>query len=117
MCKLPRIFSGCAIADAAVRAAPTSGHLGRSQPETPHMKTLFTTSFLAAALALTGCSAGTDHPVDGESTEGASDALSAYGKKLVGAWKVHTPGSFEFDELVLESNGKFFWHHNIVCIK
>ncbi|MEO7097467.1 MAG: hypothetical protein ABI175_29670 [Polyangiales bacterium] len=81
------------------------------------MRSLITTSFLAATLAVFGCSAGTDHSVDDETTEGASDALSVYGKKLVGAYKVHTPGSFEIDELVLEAGGDWFWHHNIFCIK
>jgi hypothetical protein len=79
------------------------------------MRSLFTTSILAAAIALVGCSAGTDHSVDDETTEGASDALSVYGKKLVGAWKVQVPGSFEIDELVLEAGGSWFWHHDIYC--
>jgi hypothetical protein len=81
------------------------------------MRSSILTSILAAALALAGCSAGTDHVVDDESTQGESDALSVYARKLIGAWRVETRGSFELDELVLESNGHFFWHHDIVCIK
>ena len=82
------------------------------------MRALLTTTFFAAALALTGCSAGSDHGTDGdETTEGAIDALSTYGKKLVGAWKVKPGDSFELDEIVLKGDGSYFWHHDIYCIK
>jgi hypothetical protein len=82
------------------------------------MRRFFATTLIAAAFAVTGCSASVDSETtdDDDVIEQSSDELTAYGKKLVGAWTLQKEQWFEFDDLVLKSDGTYFSSKNIVCI-
>jgi hypothetical protein len=81
------------------------------------MRHFFATTLIAAAFAVTGCAASSDSDLanDTELTGEQSSEISAWGRKLIGAWEIQTGYSFEFDDLVLKSDGTYFWHRNIIC--
>src|SRR4051794_8902021 len=81
------------------------------------MRHFFAVGLVAAAFALTGCAANTDSSSsDGDQQLGEeSSAISGWGKKLVGAWEVQKGSTFDFDDLVLKSDGTYLWHRNIMC--
>jgi len=82
------------------------------------MRSIFAVSVVVAAFGLTGCAVQSDAPVDDEGAVGEADeALTAYGKSLIGAWSKTTENGLDLDDLVLRADGTFIWHHNIFCIK
>src|SRR5687767_12818093 len=85
----------------------------------PPMRSIFAAAtVLFAASLFTGCAAQVDPSIgtDEEAVDESSDALSAYGQKLVGSYRLGAGFSFEFDALVLKSDGTYFLHRNIYCI-
>lgn len=80
------------------------------------MRSIFALAFVAAAFAFTGCAVESDGVVDDESAIGEADeALTAYGKSLIGAWSKVSDAGVDLDKLVLRADGTFIWHHNIAC--
>jgi hypothetical protein len=70
----------------------------------------------AAALVLSGCAASSESSQDDEASVGEADeALTAYGKSLIGAWSVLPDYSLDLHHLVLKGDGTFIWHHDIKC--
>ncbi len=70
---------------------------------------------LFAALTTTGCAVDST-PSDEEETEASTDALSAYGESLTGAYKL-VSGPADFTWIVLRANGTFFTEQQIVCVR
>jgi hypothetical protein len=81
------------------------------------MRSFFAVSLVAAAFVFTGCSVQSGTTTDDENAVGEADeALTAYGKSLIGAWS-KIDGDVDLDKLVLRADGTFIWQHNIYCIK
>ena len=81
------------------------------------MRSIFAVSVLAASFVFTGCAAQSGLETDEETVGDADEALTSYGKSLIGAWRVQDSYSFDLNELVLKADGTFIWHHNIFCVK
>src|SRR5437870_4042241 len=80
------------------------------------MRQIVTTAVLAFTVALAGCSSNADVDVDNEGVEQTAEALSSYGKTLVGSWQLQKNQQFGFDDLVLKANGKYLTTNQVVCI-
>lgn len=81
------------------------------------MRSIFAVSVVAASLIFSGCAAQSASDADDESAVGEADeALTAYGKSLIGAWRVLPGYTLDLNELVLKGDGTFIWHHDIKCI-
>jgi hypothetical protein len=79
------------------------------------MRRFVATSLIAAAFAITGCSASVDPENDTDQVSAESSEISAWGRKLIGAWEIQKDYEFDFDALVLKSDGTYFTYHDIVC--
>jgi len=81
------------------------------------MRSLAPTALLLASIAFAGCAVQVDNPTsDDDTSDESAAALSAYGEKLVGAYKIAS-GTGDFTWLVLQGDGHYFTETQIFCVR